>query len=321
MKQISLISFYKKYGIYILLVITVAFFSVFAPNFLSVKNLISILRQVAVLGTIVTGLSMVMISGGMDLSVGAQCAMNGVLTAMLLTKTGIPTFLVVLISLAIGLFFGFLNGIISLKLNIMPMIATLGMMLALQGLAQVVSRGYAIYGFPDSFLVLGQGYLFGIIPVPVIIFLVVACLAEFVLSKTYFGRRIYAMGGNREAARLAGVNVDKMHVVVFMLSSLITSIGSIILMARVGSGQPNAGSSYAFDCMSGAVLGGISVAGGEGRIIGAVIGTIIIGVLDNGMLLMGVNPNWQDFVKGVVLVIAVGIDGLNMKKRAKSKTI
>lgn len=319
MNRSSFFKFYNKYGIFVFLCVVLVFFSIFAPNFFSFNNMITILRQVSVLGTIVCALAIILISGGMDLSVGAQVAMGGVVTARLLTETSLPIPLVIVIALLVGAILGFLNGFISLKLNIAPMIETLGMMLVLQGLALVITGGYPIFGIPDKFKVIGQGYVFNKIPVPVIIFILVVIVTQFILKKTYFGRYIYAIGGNRDAAHLAGININKLHIAIYAIGGVLTSIASLLLLGRVGSGQPTAGSSYAFDCMSGAVLGGISIRGGEGSVIGAVLGIVIIGILDNGMLLMGMDPNWQDVIKGVVLILAVGLDGLqSMEKTKKS---
>lgn len=210
----SFFKFYNKYGIFIFLCIVLVFFSIFAPNFFSLNNMITILRQVSVLGTIVCALAIILISGGMDLSVGAQVAMGGVVTARLLTETTLPIPVVVVIALLVGAVLGFLNGFISLKLNIAPMIETLGMMLMLQGLALVITGGYPVFGIPDKFKVIGQGYVFNTIPVPVIIFILVVAVTQFILKKTYFGRYIYAIGGNRDAAHLAGININRLHIAI-----------------------------------------------------------------------------------------------------------
>jgi ribose transport system permease protein len=310
--------FYKKYGIFLILLLVVAFFAVFASNFLSIDNLLNVLRQVSMFGIVVVGVTFVMIGGGADLSVGGQMAVSGMVAGILMAKAGMPILPTMLICMALTTLFGALNGLISVKLNIFSMIVTLGTMLILQGLAFVITGGYPIFGLPKDFTFLGQGYV-GIVPVPVILFVIVSAIAWFVLSKTYFGRYVYAMGGNPEAARLAGVNVERMRVALFAICSFVTSIASLIMLSRTNSAQPSAGASYPFDCMTAAVLGGISFAGGEGTIGGAVVGVLIIGVLNNGLLLMGVDSNWQGVIKGIVLVTAVGIDSVQRKaKRVKA---
>ncbi len=265
---------YKKYGIYFIFLFVFLFFSVTTKNFLSVDNLLNVLRQVSMFGIVVLGVTFVMIGGGADLSVGGMMAVSGIITGVLLAKLGVPILLAAIICILLCGFF--------------------------------------------EFTFLGQGYLW-IIPVPVIIFLIMVALAWFVLEKTYLGRRIYAMGGNPEAARLAGVNLDKMRILVFSLSGFVTGLASLIMLSRTNSGQPGAGASYPFDSMTAAVLGGISFGGGEGRVFGAVMGVLIIGILNNGLILMGVNSNWQGVIKGLVLIAAVGID--NVQRKAKKARI
>lgn len=311
--------FYKKYGIYLLLAIVVTFFSLFASNFLSFDNFMNVLRQVSMFGIVVIGVTFVMISGGADLSVGGQMAVNGMIAGLLMAKAGMNMVVVFLICMVVGAIMGALNGYISVKLNIFSMIVTLGTMLMLQGIAYVITGGYPIFGIPKEFTFLGQGYI-GPVPFPVVVFAVIVLIAWFVLNRTYFGRYIYALGGSPEAARLAGINVNTMRIVVFGICGFITAIASMLMLSRTNSAQPGAGSSYPFDCMTAAVLGGISFAGGEGNIGGAVVGVLIIGVLNNGLQLMGMDANWQGVIKGIVLIAAVGIDCYQSKaKKVKVK--
>lgn len=317
----NFINVYKKYGIYVLLLLVIIFFSIFAPNFLSMNNFLNVLRQVSMFGIVVIGITFVMISGGADLSVGGQMAVGGMICGMLMVNLQVPIIITVLIGLVFGTFCGAVNGWIAVKLNIFPMIVTLGTMLVLQGLAFVISGGYPVFGLPKGFNILGQGYI-GVIPIPVIIFLIVVAISWFILNKTYFGRYIYAMGGNPEAARLAGVNVDRMRVIIYSFCGFITAIASLIMLSRTNSAQPGAGASYPFDCMTASVLGGISFAGGEGKIGGATVGVLIIGILGNGLQLMGFDSNWQGVIKGIVLIAAVGIDSVQRKvKKLKVATV
>lgn len=279
------VELYKKYGIYILLVVVFAFFAVAAPNFLAAKNVINILRQVSMFGIVVVGVCMVMIGGGMDLSVGMQMAVD---------------------------------GIIAVKMHIAPIIVTLGTMLVLQGVAYLITGGYPITGMPEAFKVIGQGYV-GIIPVPVIIFVLFIIFGAILMNKTYLGRNIYALGGNKEAARLAGINVDKLTVAVYTFCGFCASIAALIMVGRTNAAQPGAGSSYSFDCMTAACLGGVSIAGGEGKISGTVIGVIILGILDNGLVLMSVNTNWQSVIKGLILLAAVAIDCYQVVNKNRKK--
>ena len=212
----SWIDLYKKYGIYIFLVVVCAFFSVAAPNFLSASNLINILRQVSMFGIVVIGVTMVMIGGGMDLSVGGQMAVVGMVVGFLLVKLKLPIPVTALIGILTGIAFGTVNGIVAIKLKIMPIIVTLSTMLILQGVAYLITGGYPITGMPKPFLMLGQGYI-GPIPIPVIIFVLFILFGWIVMNKTYLGRMIYALGGNKEAARLAGINVDKLTIMVYII--------------------------------------------------------------------------------------------------------
>lgn len=314
----SWIDIYKKYGIWILLVVVFTFFSLAAPGFLTFKNVINILRQVSMFGIVVVGVSMVMISGGMDLSVGAQMAVDGMLLGVMMVNMKLPIPVAVVITILVGCCLGAFNGIVAVKMHIAPIIVTLGSMLMLQGVAYLLTGGYPITGMPEAFKFVGQGYVAGVIPVPVIIFIVFIIFGAIVMNKTYLGRSIYALGGNKEAARLAGISVDKLTVMVYTFSGFCASIASIIMVARTNASQPGAGASYSFDCMTAACLGGISIAGGEGRVSGTVVGVIILGMLDNGLLQMSINTNWQSVIKGAILLTAVAIDcyqGASKKKK------
>ncbi len=311
------VDYYKKYGIYIFLAVVFIFFAFAAPNFLSSKNVINIFRQVSMFGIVVIGVTFVMIGGGMDLSVGGQMAVVGMTLGYLMVKLNMNIFLAVIISVALGCLFGAINGLVAIKLNIAPIIVTLSMMLILQGVAYLITGGYPITGMPDNFVGIGQGYI-GVIPIPVIIFMIFIAFGWIVMNKTYLGRYIYALGGNKEASRLAGINVDKLTIFMYMFSGFTASIAALIMVGRTNAAQPGAGSSYPFDCMTAACLGGISIQGGEGKISGVVVGVIILGILDNGLVLMGVNSNFQSVVKGLILLIAVAIDCYKGKaKRAK----
>ena len=260
---------------------------------------------------------MVMISGGCDMSVGGQLALCGMFAATLNVTYGLPTFVVVILTLMLGALFGLINGLLMNVFNIMPLIVTLGTMLFFQGASYIISGGVAIFGLSDSFKFIGQGYL-GFVPLPIVILLVIGMLGYIVLHKTYFGRQIYAMGGNPEAARLAGVNIKKYRLAVFTITGILAAVAGIIMAARTGSAQPSAGASYPFDCMTAVVLGGVSFAGGSGSMLGAMMGVIIIGVLNNGMQLIGMDSNMINCVKGIVLLIAIGIDSVQRTgKKAK----
>jgi ribose transport system permease protein len=306
--------FYKKFGIYVLLAVTFVFFVIFADSFLSSRNIINVFRQVSMIGIATVGVTFMMISGGIDLSIGGQLAVTGIVTGILITKYNTPWSIAVLIGVGLCVLISLANTFIALKLNIFPMIVTLGTMSILNALANVLTQGKPIYGIPDQFVTLGQGYI-GPIPIPVIIFAFVMALAWFVIYKTYFGRRVFAIGGNSEAAKLAGIDVEKNRYIIAAIAGLIIAVASMLVLARNTSAQPNPMGNLAFDCMTACVLGGISFIGGGGKLGGAVAGVFIIGMLNNGMLLMGIDTNWQGAIKGIVLIIAVGIDCVQRKQK------
>ncbi len=311
------VDIYKKFGIYILLAVVFVVFAVAAPNFLSAKNVINIVRQCSMFGIVVVGVSMVMIGGGMDLSVGSQMAVDGMLVGYMMVNSGLPIPVAIVATIVIGCVMGAINGLVAVKLHIMPIIVTLGTMLILEGVAYLITGGYPINGMPEAFTVIGQGYL-GIIPIPVIIFAAFVIFGWVVMNKTYLGREIYALGGNREAARLAGINVDRLTIIVYTFCGFAASIAALIMVGRTNASQPGAGSSYAFDCMTAACLGGVSIAGGEGKISGTVVGVLILGMLDNGLVLMSVNSNWQSVIKGLILLAAVAIDCYQVVNKKKA---
>ncbi len=311
------ISFYKKWGIYIFLLAEVILFTLLTDNFFSWNNVMNIVRQSAMLGIVVVGVCFVMICGGCDLSVGGQMAVDGILAALLMIQFNCHPFMTAVLILIFGIIIGAVNGILVIKLRIQPLVATLGTMTILQAVAYIITGGKPIYGLPDSFSVLGQGYV-GSIPIPVILFIVIALVGSFILNKTYFGRYIYATGGNQETARLAGVNVKLLQVVVYAICGMVTAIASLIMLSRVNSAQASAGSTYAFDCMTAAVLGGVSFSGGEGKVSGAVVGVIIIAVLGNALVLMNVNEYYQNVFKGILLIFAVALDNLQIREKKPS---
>ncbi|MDR0583567.1 MAG: ABC transporter permease [Treponema sp.] len=306
--------FYKKFGIYVLLAVTFVVFALFAESFLSSKNIINVLRQISMLGIATVAVTFLMISGGIDLSIGGQAALTGIVAGILIVNYHLPWGLAVLAAMAVCVAVSLLNTFIAIKLNIFPMIVTLGTMQILNALSNVTTNGKPIYGMPAGLVSLGQGYA-GPFPVPVIIFALVTAAAWFILNKTYFGRSVFAIGGNSEASRLTGIDVEKNRYIIAGICGFIISIASILVLARNTSAQPNPVSSFAFDCMTACVLGGVSFIGGGGQIGGAIAGVCIIGMLNNGMLLMGVDPNWQGVIKGVVLIIAVGIDCVQRKPK------
>jgi ribose transport system permease protein len=306
----------KKNVPFLILVFLLILFGFVAPNFMTFGNLRTLIRQVSFSGISAVGLMFVMISGGIDLSIGSQIVFSNVLLAIMMADWKLPPSLAIPLILLVGTGLGAINGFLCIKLKIHPLIITLGTSAIFKGFGYIINRSRNIMGFPDSFRWFGQGYVWGI-PVPVIIMVVVALIGSFILTKTYFGRKVFALGGNEEAARLAGVNLNKMKVVLFMICGFISAITTVLLLSRVFAGQTITGQGLEFDCLTAALLGGVSFKGGEGTIFGLMVGIIIIGVLNNAMQLANFPDFSQTVVKGAVLLIAVAFDVYQKSRKAK----
>jgi len=256
-------SFTKKNVPLMILIFLMILFSFMSENFLTSRNIITLVRQVSFTGISAVGLMFVMISGGIDLSIGSQIVFTNVLLAIMMVDWKIPPGLAIPLILVVGTGLGTINGFLCIKLKIHPLIITLGTSAIFKGFGYIINRSRNIMGFPDSFRWFGQGYSWGI-PVPIIVMVVVALIGSFILTRTYFGRKIFALGGNEEAARLAGVNINKMKVYLFMICGFISAITAVLLLSRVFAGQTITGQGTEFDCLTAALLGGVSFKGGEG---------------------------------------------------------
>lgn len=309
-------SILKKNVPFLILVLLVVLFSFIAPNFMTFGNLRTLIRQISFAGISAVGLMFVMISGGIDLSIGSQIVFSNVLLAIMMVDWKLPPAAAIPLILLVGTGLGAINGFLCVKLKIHPLIITLGTSAIFKGMGYIINQSRNIMGFPDSFRWFGQGYVWGI-PVPVIVMIVVALIGSFILTKTYFGRQIFALGGNEEAARLAGVNIDGMKVILFMICGFISSITTVLLLSRVFAGQTVTGQGLEFDCLTAALLGGVSFKGGEGSIFGLMVGMLIIGVLNNAMQLATFPDFSQTVVKGAVLLIAVAFDVYQKNRKAK----
>ncbi|WP_255989546.1 ABC transporter permease [Chitinolyticbacter albus] len=298
----------QKLGPFIALMVVCVGLAFMSPDFLTVGNLMNVMRQVSINALIAFGMTLVILLGGIDLSVGSILAVSSVLTAMLM-KAGYDPVLATLVGILAGALMGSVNGLIVAKGKVAPFIATLGMMTVLRGTSLVLSNGSPITGFSsDFFSTLGGGYLAGLVPVPVVWTLLMFALFWFVLKKTVFGRHVYATGGNPEAARLSGVKTDRVQIWVYTISGAMAAMAGVVLTSRLNSAQPTAGVGYELDAIAAVVLGGTSLAGGRGWIFGTLVGALLIGVLNNGLNLMGVSSFYQLIVKGAVILLAVLLD-------------
>ena len=309
-------SILKKNVPFLILIFLVFLFSFIAPNFMTFGNLRTLIRQISFAGISAVGLMFVMISGGIDLSIGSQIVFSNVLLAIMMVDWKLPPAVAIPLILLVGTGLGAINGFLCIKLNIHLLIITLGTSAIFKGVGYIINQSRNIMGFPDSFRWFGQGYLWGI-PIPVIVLIIVALIGSFILTKTYFGRQVFALGGNEEAARLAGVNINRMKVLLFMICGFVSSITTVLLLSRVFAGQTITGQGLEFDCLTAALLGGVSFKGGEGSIFGLMVGMLIIGVLNNAMQLATFPDFSQTVVKGTVLLIAVAFDVYQKNRKAK----
>ncbi|MCW8850256.1 MAG: ribose ABC transporter permease [Melioribacteraceae bacterium] len=314
---------FVKFQSLIALVIMVIAISLLADDFLSVDNAWNVMRQISVNVIISVGMTMVILTAGIDLSVGSILAISGAVAAGLLRNgieipgidlfVGVTVFGAILIGILVGSILGWFNGFMITKFKVPPFVATLAMLTIARGLTNLWTQGAAITGLDETFVFLGSGWFVGI-PMPVWISIIVVGIAILVTNKTRYGRYIYAVGGNESAAKLSGLNVKKVKILVYTIAGALSAVGGIILTARLDSATPIAGTGYELDSIAAVVIGGTSLDGGRGSILGTVQGALIIGVLNSGLVMMGVDPFWQQVVKGAVILFAVVIDKWSSKE-------
>ncbi|MGY0372954.1 ribose ABC transporter permease [Clostridium sp. JNZ J1-5] len=300
-----LVKYKSLFGLLVLCIIL----SILTPRFLTINNLRNVFTQVSVNAVIAAGMTFVILTGGIDLSVGSILAIAGAVAASIVKSTG-NVFLAVIVALAIGAIIGLLNGIIIARGKIQAFIATLVSMTVFRGVTYVYTNGTPVSGLGQKFMVLGNDKILGM-PIPVIVTVIIFLLSYYILDQTRYGRYVYSIGGNEDTARLSGINTNKVKTLVYVISGAMAAVSGIIVTSRIGSASPNAGSGFELDAIAAVVLGGTSLAGGEGSIVGTIIGAVIIGVLNNGLNLMNVSPFYQLIVKGLVILLAVMIDKKN----------
>jgi len=303
----------RQFGTLIGLFILCIILWILTPHFLTVSNLLNITQQTAINAIIAVGMTFVIITAGIDLSVGSIMAFSGVVMASVL-NAGLPIPLAILIGIGVGILCGLVNGLLITYGNLPPFISTLGMMSVARGAALLYTNGRPISGFTGDFRFLAVGEVLSI-PVPVLVMIIVYVIAHLLLTRTKLGRYTYAIGGNEEAAMLSGINVRFYKTAVYGLCGMMSGLAAIILTARLNSAQPIAGIMYELDAIAATVIGGTSLMGGEGRISGTLIGALIMGVLRNGLNLLGVSSFIQQTVIGAVIIIAVLVDMALKKQR------
>lgn len=294
--------FFQKYAAIVMLTVVVLVFSIASPYFLTTTNLMNIAIQTSVIGVLTIAQLIVLLTAGIDLSVGAVTAIAGVLAAMMMRS--VPVFVATIGALIIGAVFGYANGLIISKMKVPPFIVTLGMSGMLRGLNLVITNGLPISNLPTSVAWFGRGKVLGI-PVPVFFLIVVTLLFQWILSKTRLGRYTYAIGSNEEATRLSGINTAKYVRIIYMLAGLLSGLAGMILIGRLNSAHPTAAQGYEVNAIAASVIGGASLMGGVGTAYGAIVGAFIMTILNNGLTLLGVSAFYQQIAVGAILIVAV----------------
>lgn len=308
MKSFS--TFLSRYGILLALVVICAVLSFATPNFFTSQNLLIVLRQVSINGILAIGVTYVIIAGGIDLSLGSVVALTGVIAATFAHPGEYPLIVPLLMALAAGVAVGGINGLVITQGRVVPFIVTLGMMTIARGLALVFSNGRPVTNLSQGFNFIGSGDLL-FIPMPILLFGLVVIGSYIILTYTRLGRYIYAVGGNEQAARASGINVNRVKLFAYIICSGLAALAGIVLASRITTGQPNAGIAYELDAIAAVVIGGTSLLGGRGSVTGTVIGVLIIGVINNGLDLLNVSSYYQQIIKGAIIIMAVLVDRKN----------
>lgn len=305
----------RQYGIFVVFIIISLILSFISPQFLTVSNWTIIITQASINALLAFGVTFVIITGGIDLSLGSMVAVTGVTAAMLAHPDTFPVVLPIFAGLLAGLLMGVFNGFIITKSKIAPFIVTLGTMTIGRGLALILSKGRPISNLSDSFNFIGGGDVFGI-PFPIIVLAIIFTICSITLKKTLLGRYIYAVGGNEQAARASGINVNQVKMAVYSISGLLAGLAGVLLTSRITTGQPNAGAGFELDAIAAAVIGGTSTSGGTGTITGTLVGVLLIGVINNGLDLLNVSSYYQQVVMGAIIIGAVVLDSWNQKSNS-----
>lgn len=307
----------RETGIAFVVIAMVVFLSLATDTFFTSSNLQVVSRQISLNAVIAMGMTLVILIGGIDLSVGSVVAITSVMLGLSMVRWNMPIWIAIVIGILMGVLIGFINGALVVKTKVPPFIITLGMMGLARGAALVITKGSSISGFPDQYLPIGQGFIFNSIPIPVVIALVLALVIHFILSRTTFGRRIYLLGSNEEAALLSGININRMKIVIFTICSALAAAEAVIETSRMSTGQPASGSGYELTAIGSVIIGGASMNGGEGTVLGTILGAILLGLITNGLILLGISAYWQQVFSGTIIILAVALDTWRRSQKAK----
>ena len=289
-------------------------FSILSPYFLQLNNFLNILTSVSMVGIIATGMTLIIIARGLDLSVGSTMALAGCLETMMIQNMGLPWWLSMLLAIVAGLLVGFFNGFLVTRFKIVPFIATLGTMNMIRGIAFIITNGQSVYTASQPVAYLGTGRILGV-PVPAILLGLCFVIMWWITKNTTFGRYVYTMGGNKTATRLAGINVNKLTLALFTITGGLSALAGMIMVGLSSTSMPSSGDGYNLDVITAVYLGGTSSEGGEGSMLRTLMGVLIIGIINNGMALLSVQPYWQTFIKGCLLVAAVIVDMIRRNQK------
>lgn len=307
-EKLTFTTILNKYGVFLAFIIVFIILTIATDTFMTTRNLINVIRQVSVNGIIAVGMMFVLLTGGIDLSVGSVVALSGVVAAYFAKTGAYPLPVSIIITLIVGVIVGLINAFLIVKVRIVPFIATMGMLSIAKGVALVISNGRPISNLTDSFRIIGGGSLLTYIPIMSLIMIACYLLGYFILNKTKFGRYIYAIGGNEKAARVSGLKVDQVKAIVYIVSSVFSALAGLVLASRINAGSPASGEGYELDAIAAVVIGGTSLSGGIGSIWGTLLGVFMVGVLNNGLDLLNVSSYYQLITKGAIIILAVALD-------------
>jgi len=306
----------REAGLLIILFAIAVILSITTTTFLSIENMLNVVRQVTLVTIVAAGQTLVITSGGIDLSVGSVLGISSVIMSLFISL-GVPVGVAVAVCLLCGMFFGLLNGILITRLSLPPFIVTLGMMSVARGIVHVITKGYPIMVDSPFIMQLGQGS-WGVLPIMILFMPVVVIFMHWLFNYTVFGNHVKAIGGNETASRLSGINVHRSKVLVFGLCGFLCGLAGLIMTGRLNSGNPNAGLNFEMDTIAAVIVGGTLLSGGSGTVIGTMLGALLLGVIRNGLVLLSVNMYWQTVATGMIIILVCAIEGLSKSKGTRS---
>lgn len=302
----------REMGVFIALIVMILFFTVLDRSYFSPNNFVEIMKQATINGILAVGITFAIISGGIDLSIGCSFAI-AIVAVGSMTVAGFPAYVAIILGACVGAFLGMINGLLVAKMKLQPFIATLATMSVYRGFAYVVTGGRPVLGIPNSYRHVFTSRLFGSLPIYVIVFIVIAIITHIILQMTSYGNHLYAVGGNEEAAKLSGLNVDKVKIFAYMICGTCAAFAGMIMLANLGTGEPASGVGYETDAIAAAAIGGTRMAGGRGTILGTVLGSLLLAALKIGLIILGVSTFWQYIVTGIIIGLAAGFETFQSK--------